>query len=129
MMTGRLTLTQLPETMAISRLESDSAIPSWALSGEFISITRTTDELSIVCNQEHVPQGIKCEKGWRCLKLEGPLDLSLIGILAALLNPLAEAGVSIFALSTFDTDYILVKEEKLEEAAQVLSRAGHHLVS
>ena len=97
------------------------------MSGNFSSITRTSDELSIVCPQSNVPIGIECEKDWRCLKVEGKLEFSQTGILASLATPLANAGISIFAISTFDTDYLLVKEEKLEMTNGVLISAGHQL--
>ena len=98
----------------------------WALhrhSG-FVSITRTRDELSIVCNERNVPSGVKVDRGWRVLKVEGPLDLSLTGILASIAVPLAEAKINLFAISTFDTDYVLVKAEKLDRAIEVLRRRG-----
>lgn len=109
---------------AVCRLEKSASIPEWAM-GNFISITRTEDELSIVCKEQSIPKGIKCEKGWRCVKVMGPLDFALTGILASLANPLAQAGISIFAISTFDTDYLLIKEEAVEEAKRVLSFQGH----
>ncbi len=101
---------------AIVKLDAADPIPEWA-AGEFVSITRTRDELSIVCES---PGG-----EWRCLKVEGPLDFSLVGILASLAEPLAKAGVPIFAISTFDTDYILVKADNLERAIRALRSAGH----
>ena len=80
-----------------------------------------------MCKQSDVPEGVKCEKGWRCLKVEGPLDFGLTGILASLAQPLAEAKISIFAISTFDTDYILVKDENFKAAVLALSSAGHEI--
>ena len=124
-----LTLSLLPDAHAICRLEPDASIPDWANAGGFISITRTSDELSIVCLEANVPEGVKADRGWRCFKVEGPLDLSLTGVLASLANPLAEARINIFAVSTFDTDYLLVKEEKLMRAAEVLIRSGHRLAN
>jgi len=100
-------------------------VPSWAAGGQFVSITRTDSELSVVCGQEAVPKGVRCERGWRCLRVAGTLDFSLVGVLASLLNPLAEAGISVFVVSTFDTDYLLVKEDNLEAATEVLARRGH----
>ena len=102
-------------------------MPDWAFTGGFSSVTRTADELSIVCPQSNVPPETQCDRDWRCLEVEGPLDLSLIGILALLTAPLAHAGISIFAVSTYDTDYVLVKEERLDEAVLVLSQEGHHV--
>ena len=80
-----------------------------------------------MCPQSNVPPEIECDRDWRCLKVEGPLDLSLIGILASLTTPLARAEVGIFVMSTYDTDYVLVKEKRLEEAVLVLSQEGHHV--
>lgn len=121
----QLRLSVLSDTLAVCRLTPDAALPDWALHGAFFSITRTADELSLVCPQRQVPAAVQCESDWRCLKVEGPLDFSLIGIHAALTVPLAAAEISIFAVSTFDTDYLLVKADKLESAIQVLSGAGH----
>ncbi|CAN5877688.1 hypothetical protein BH23ACT11_BH23ACT11_19410 [soil metagenome] len=122
-----LRLSVLEDRFAICRLKSDTAVPDWALEDGFCSITRTPDELSIVCREQNVPEGLRAEDGWRALKVDGPLDLSLTGVLASILEPLAEAGISIFALSTFDTDYILVRDHKLEDSIAALREAGHRL--
>ena len=119
-----LTLSVLPESLAICRLEHEAVVPEWAV-GNFVSITRTSDELSIVCNERNVPSGVKTDRGWRVLKVEGPLDLSLTGVLASIAVPLAEAKINLFAISTFDTDYVLLKAEKLDRAIAVLRNAGH----
>jgi len=124
-----LNLSLLPGTFMICRLGAESIIPDWANAGGLTSITRTSDELSIVCAEANVPEGVKSDRGWRCFKVEGPLDLSLTGVLASLANPLAEARINIFALSTFDTDYLLVKEDKASRAAEVLIQSGHRLTS
>jgi len=124
-----LTLSLLSGSFGICRLEPEATIPDWANAGGFISITRTSDELSIVCAEANVSEGVKADRGWRCLKVEGPLDLSLTGVLASLVSPLAEARINIFAISTFDTDYLLVKEEKISRATEVLIRSGHRLTS
>ncbi|HZY42181.1 MAG TPA: ACT domain-containing protein, partial [Anaerolineae bacterium] len=108
-----LTLSILSETLAICRLDRETIIPAWA-AGEFVSITRTSDELSIVCDECNVPPGVKADRGWRALKVDGPLDLALTGVLVSIVQPLAEAKINIFAISTFDTDYVLVKAEKLD---------------
>jgi hypothetical protein len=118
-------LTTSPDTFAICRLEGDAAIPTWATSGSFFSITRTSDELSVVCLQSAVPDGIRCERDWRCLRVAGTLDFSLVGVLASLVQPLATAGISVIAVSTFDTDYLLVKQQDIQKAAEVLGRTGH----
>jgi hypothetical protein len=119
-----LRLVLLSDTFAICRLPADSPIPAWA-TGELVSITRTADELSIVCRANTVPEGVRCEPGWRCLRVAGTLNLSLVGVLASLAVPLAEAGVSVFAVSTFDTDYLLVKEASLARGIETLQAAGH----
>lgn len=121
-------LTVLDETFAVCRLEHDAAIPAWLPRAGFVSLTRTPDEVSIVCVEAAVPQGTTCERGWRGLQVEGPLDFSLTGVLASLAGPLADAGVSLFALSTYDTDYLLVRQEQLGQARQALIAAGHRLV-
>ncbi len=119
-----LALTILKEMLAVCRLDSKSRIPSW-ISGELTSVTHTSEELSIVCAEAAVPSSAIAERGWRCFKVEGPLDFALTGILSALTAPLAEAGISIFALSTFNTDYLLVKETNLLAAKQVLAKFCH----
>ena len=118
-------LVVLPDPFSICRLAHDAPIPAWATSGSFYSITRTRDELSIVCPEEVVPNGTHCEPGWRGLRVAGTLDLSALGILAALASPLAQAGVSIFTISTFNTDYLLVKSKDLAKALEVLRQKGH----
>jgi hypothetical protein len=123
-----LKLSLLPETLAVCRLDPDASIPAWALSSGFLSVTRTGEELSVVCMQRDIPKGVVYEPGWRTLKVEGPLDFSLVGILACLAASLASAGISIFAISTYDTDYLLVKAERIREAMHVLSEAGHLIV-
>ena len=116
----KLTLRILPMKLAICRLENNAEIPRWATENSFFSISKTDEELSIVCNEKNVPEKIKSEKNWRAIKVEGPLDFSLTGILASLANPLAAAKISIFAISTFDTDYVLVKNENVEKAVKIL---------
>ncbi len=123
-----LTLSLLPDNYSICRLGPAADIPPWALAGDFFSITRTEAELSLVCSQEVVPDGVKCEKGWRCIMVVGPLDFSLTGILASLTASLTEVGISVFALSTFDTDYLLVKADNLKRAVLKLQEAGHDVV-
>ena len=119
------TLTVLRETLAIVRLAPDTAPPSWATSGEFFSVTRTSDELSVVCPADRVPESMAAERGWRALKVKGPFALSEVGVLAGLTANLAARGVSLFAISTFDTDYLLVRAEQLDKAIAALQRAGH----
>ncbi len=122
-----LKLSLLQGRYSICRLNPEAPIPNWARPDDFLSVTRTADELSIVCSEAGVPDGVKCDRGWRCVKVAGPLDLSLTGVLASLANPLAEAQINIFAISTFDTDYLLVKEENISCAIEVLSRFGHRM--
>lgn len=124
-MTDSLTLSILPDSFAICRLVPSAPIPSWVTQHVFLSITRTPDELSIVCRQSDVPDGINSERDWCCLKVEGKLDFALTGILASLATLLANAGIPIFAISTFDTDYVLVKASDLKKAIRVLRKAGH----
>jgi hypothetical protein len=119
-----LALAVLPDTLAICRLAPAAPIPAW-VRGDFVSITRTRDELAIVCAQTCAPDGIPCERDWRALRVVGQLEFALTGILASLAAPLADAGISIFAVSTFDTDYVLVKARDLAKAADALQKAGH----
>ena len=118
------TLLIRPERFSVCRLKPDASIPTWSTCGCWYAITRTDRELSIVCEMENVAPGIKHEDGWRCLSVEGTLDFSLTGIIASLSAPLAEAGISIFAISTFDTDHLLVKENDLAKATRILLAAG-----
>ena len=113
---------------AVCRLPADAEVPAWASGGPFSSVTRTSDELSVVCAEGLAPEGVRCENGWRAFQVAGPLEFSLTGILAAIAAPLADASVSIFAISTFDTDYVLVKEENLAKAAEALRAAGHRVL-
>ena len=123
----KLTLSILPGHFAICRLSPHADIPAWCKNTELYSITRSRDELSVVCFNEDVPLGVKADRDWRALKIEGPLDLSLIGILVSLLRPLAEAEISVFAISTYDTDYVLVREKFLSQAISVLKKEGHSI--
>ena len=123
--TRRLELTLLAESFAISRLAADAPIPGWATQGSFFSVTRTGDELSVVTELSRVPAGVQSHPRWRVLKVHGPFVLSEIGVLSALATPLSEARISLFAVSTFDTDYLLVASESLPAAIAALERAGH----
>ena len=117
----------LPGQLAICRLPADAPVPRLTDAGALVSMTRTPDELSVVCAEEIVPQDVTAERGWRALQVVGPLDFTLTGVLAALAVPLAGAGVSIFALSTYDTDYVLVREADLPRGVAALERAGHQV--
>lgn len=124
----QLTLRLHPETFSVGKLAPTETIPAWALDGKLFSITRTANELSIVCESERIPADVTQETGWRCLQVDGPLDFSMIGVLTALLNPLAQNGVSVFVISTFDTDYLFIKASVLEQSIQVLTESGHEIV-
>ena len=122
-----LRLTLLPGTLAVCRLDPGDPVPAWAWAGEPACVARTRDELSVVCRADAVPEGIRAEGGWRCLGAEGPFDFALTGILSAILAPLAAGRVPIFAFSTYDTDYIMVKAENLPRAIEALRAAGHRV--
>jgi uncharacterized protein len=122
-----LELVRLPDDLAVCRLEPASAFPDWAFRGALSCCTRSADEASIVCPAGQVPPSIRSEGPWRAFMVAGPLDFGLTGILASLAAPLADAGVSIFAISTFDTDYVLVKRHALDAAEAALRAAGHRI--
>jgi hypothetical protein len=111
----------------VARLLAHDPVPGWAHVGSITSWTRTTDELSVVCAAGAIPPGVPAERGWRCLRIVGPLDFSLTGILASILGPLAAAKVSVFTLSTYETDYVLVRVPSLAEAIECLRAAGHEV--
>ena len=118
----------VPGTWTIVRLGPTDVIPAWALqSAGFVSITRTDDELSVVCAESVVPAGLRCESGWSALKLIGPFPFAQVGVLASFTTPLARASISLFAVSTFDTDYILLKHDALMAACEALVAVGHIL--
>jgi hypothetical protein len=119
----------LSEKLAVCRLDPGEPVPAWGLAGGFFSAVQSGSELSIVCEERRVPEGIHAEKGWVALGLEGPFPFSMTGVLAAFLEPLAQAKVPIFAISTFDTDYVLVKQEDTQRAVTVLTAAGHREIS
>ena len=120
-------ITLQPFTYAVCRLELGTKIPDWAFKGKFFSINRTDDELSIVCAESQVPSNVKFDKDWRLLKVEGPLDFNLTGILSGIANCLAQAKVSIFAISTYDTDYVMVKSSSLDVAISSLKKDGYQV--
>jgi hypothetical protein len=125
----QLTLHLLPQKFSVCRLAPDAGVSQWAQRGVIHSVTRTADELSIVCETKYVPSSVKAEAGFRCFKLQGPFPFEMTGVLASVLEPLAKAGVSIFAISTYDTDYVMVKEKSLNKALRVLCAAGHKVNS
>ena len=120
-----LVLDRIPGTFGICRLSPKARIPRWVHRSVFFSVCRSPNELSILCEDRLVPKGVSCEPGWSAVKVAGTLDFSLIGVLASLANPLAEAKIGLFTVSTFDTDYLLVREKRLEDAIRVLEAAGH----
>jgi hypothetical protein len=122
------TLEVLAGRFAVARLDPHAVVPDWAVRGALSSITRTPDELSCVCEDAAVPGDIRAERGFRALRIQTTLDFGLVGIVASLTEPLARARVPVFVVSTHDTDYFLVKEEKLAQAARVLRAEGHTLV-
>src|SRR5579864_5788868 len=117
----------LPGPYAIVRLVPDAPVPEWATKGEFTSITRAGDELSIVCPTENLPSDVSSSHRWICLKLEGPFPFSQTGVLLSFIEPLSSKGIPIFAISTYDTDYVLIQEEWAGAAINALERAGHEL--
>jgi uncharacterized protein len=124
------TLSLLPQTYALCHLDPNGLIPYWALMGDdFISLTRTKKELSIVCLQENVPEDIRAERNWRCLKVEGLFELSVAGVHASLAIPLAQAEISILAIATYETDHILVQAGDLIRTVEVLQSDGHQVLS
>ena len=123
----KLAISVLEESFVVCRLSPDSPIPDWAVKRTFFSITRTRDELSLVLPDAHIPPDVVREGGWRCLRMEGPFDLTAVGILASVLTPLAQAQISVLALSTHGTDYVLVKGRDLARAVRALVKAGHHV--
>jgi len=123
----QLKFRRLPGSYAIVRLAPDAAVPAWATEGEFTSITRTTDELSIVCPTENLPADLSTSPRWVCLKLEGPFPFSQTGVLLSFIEPLSSKGIPIFAISTYDTDYVLIQEDFAGAAFNILQEAGHEL--
>jgi hypothetical protein len=123
--TPLLTLLDMAGRFAVCKLPPGSAVPAWATAGEVFSVTRTVEELSVVCRQEMVPSGTQAEVGWRCLRVAGAMPFTLVGVLASLTGPVAAAGVGVFVVSTFDTDYLFVKGAEFQAAVEALRRAGH----
>jgi hypothetical protein len=121
------TLKLLPDTFAICRLDPDAPTPDWE-QGEFVSITRTPEELSIVCRQVDVPDDVQSEREWRCLRIVGTLDFSLVGVIAMITKAMADASISVFVMSTYDTDYLLVKEADVERAVEALEEVGNRML-
>lgn len=128
MMETIITMQLLNDKFAVCRLNKDESTPQWAYSSDFYSISKTSDELSIVCKQSDVPTDVTCEKEWRVLKILGPLDFSLIGILSKISRILADESIGIFVVSTFDTDYILVKNTNINKAVRALANENYKII-
>lgn len=127
-MAHKLTLQLLNETYTINKLPQFAEIPSILSNGEMCFISRTDEELSIVCPDFMAPNNVQQELGWRCLKVEGTMKLQDVGVLASILQPLSEAGVPVFTISTFNTDYVFVMDEQLVNVVHALQKAGHTFV-
>ncbi|HEY1905750.1 MAG TPA: ACT domain-containing protein [Myxococcaceae bacterium] len=120
-----LRLRVLPGRLAVARLPGTAALPGWADGPGLVSITRREGELSIVCAEARVPAEVRAERGWRAVEVEGPLDFQELGVMHGLTGPLAGAGVSVLAISTYDTDVLVVREETLARAVEALRAAGY----
>ena len=129
MTTRTLKISVLPGNFAVCRLGPDDPIPDWIKPGLFVNVTRTADELSVVCEEDVVPADVVAVKGWACLKVEGPFDFSEVGVIASISRILAESEISLLSLSTFETDYILLKWNQVEAAVEALKAGGHSVTS
>jgi hypothetical protein len=128
-MTRTFQLREIPEVFAVCKLSPGDPVPHWAISGNTWSVTQTGSELSIVCPQKDLPEGIDAVRSWRALQVVGPLSFEMVGVLSTLTVCLADAGISIFAISTYETDLILIREESFHAACQALVRAGNTIES
>jgi len=117
----------LPDRLAVARMSGTAVVPAWADGPGLVSITRRTDELSIVCAEGRVPAGVRAERGYRALEVEGPISFEEVGVVHALTAPLAAARISVLTIATFDTDLLLVREETLGRACDALHAAGHRV--
>jgi hypothetical protein len=122
-----LILSVLKDKFVVCRIDSFKQIPDTILQSPFYSITKTADEISIVCPEEFSPDNSLCERNWKCFKIHGPLDFAQTGIIASMTTPLAAARISVFAFSTYDTDYIMVKDADVELAIDILIKSGHEI--
>jgi len=121
----KLTLSLLDHQYALCRLDPYAGIPTWAARGDFWAVVRNAEEVSVLCPQENIPENVEAEPGWRTLELVGPLSFSQAGILDSVVEPLSHADISILVVSAYDTSYVLLKEEVLDQAADVLRSVGH----
>ena len=128
MQNRKLQLTLLNEIFGICRYENSIPIPDWAATTMMCSVTRTKKELTIVCPKMIIPAESDCDCNWRCFRIDGGFDLDEIGVIASVSVPLAEAGISIYVVSTYDTDYFLVKDIAAEKAFAVLKDSGHKII-
>jgi hypothetical protein len=124
-MSHQLTIVIYEKMYAVCQLQPDATVPTWAEGPEFVSITRTAAELSIVCQQGLLPGDVRAEKNRRLMRIEGKLGFELTGVLASVTAPLSKAELSIFTMSTYDTDYLLIADEDLQKATEMLEAAGH----
>ncbi len=121
-------LSLLSGTFAICRLAPQQGLPEWALrKGDLVSVTLTPEELSVVCLDSSIPPDVRCDRGWSVLRVDGPLPLTMTGVLSSLVVPLSEVSIPVFAISTYDTDYLLVKKERMLDAKIELEQAGHQV--
>jgi len=120
-----LVLSMLSETFTIHKLSPDASIPEEILKSNFYSVSKTENELSLVCSEVVEVQSLQSSNGWKCIKVKGPLDFNLTGILAGISDILTKGNISIFAISTFDTDYILIRSQDLSSARNKLRKAGY----
>lgn len=111
---------------AVCQLSADGPAPDWAMRGAFWSVSKTPAEISVLCEEQCVPDSVRAQQGWACIQLAGKFPFEMTGVLAAVVDPLARAGVPVFAMSTYDTDWVLVPGEKLEGAVRALKAAGHN---
>ena len=123
----KLKLSLLKNKYAICTLPNTAPIPDWALTEILISITRTDKELTIVCKQDMIPSELQSDINWRCFKIDGSFDLNQTGVISSISSPLADAGISIYVISTYDTDYFLVQDQNLQKAISTLSNSGHSI--
>jgi hypothetical protein len=123
----KFSIRQIPGVFGVVRLDAGSVVPLWASSGIFSAVVRSSEEVSLVCDQAQIPPDVLCDRDWVALKVEGPMALSLTGVLSSLISPLASRGIAVFVLSTFDTDYILVKQSQVLLAEEVLRGEGHQV--
>lgn len=120
-----INLKVLAEAYGIARLAPDDAIPGWADGPGFVTITRSDDELSIVCHQDRIPADVQRDLGWACLKLLGPFAFGQTGIVLSVIRPLSENGIGVFVVSTFDGDHLLISATDAERSFALLRDAGH----